>query len=421
MSRITELESTDSLPSDRCVFPVRKGLVLSCLMLACLLCSELSAVDNRKESALTHRIRNELAYLKTQNILTPDTVSRYRELYLEMPAQLSPEEMDALEQYQQEYSRLRKASELAKAEKMFERYAQLNVEPPSVRAEEGTHLKFLQQAPAVVTKKPVAVEEKKQAEVIPKKIASVDVKKKAEVAAKKKAAVQASARKKVEYQMKRELAALYPRAYALTSKRILVSSAKEKDKYASEFASAVKLFEDWLKKWNDQAKRKPYLSVTVKAQSAAAEKNLTFLKECQAIHELAYKGGTKLKGRKLDRYRIVSTNWQGIEYADAGNHYQSRLKAANLNSAVKMHLIAQSARKLKKNTLSINGIPLLAYYHVLTGNADIVVRLDLKEEQKQRLVDFFKDWNLPEKEKQILVKPEQKKAELNENAKKERF
>jgi hypothetical protein len=80
---------------------------------------------------------------------------------------------------------------------------------------------------------------------------------KAQAEARRKAAVaKANERKNVENQIKRELAALYPRAYVTTSTRIIVTSAKDKDKYASEFANAVKLFEDWQKKWAEQAKRK---------------------------------------------------------------------------------------------------------------------------------------------------------------------
>jgi hypothetical protein len=135
------------------------------------------------------------------------------------------------------------------------------------------------------------------------------------------------------------------------------------------------------------------------------------LKTCQEIHELAYKGGEKMKGVAINRYRVVSTNWQGIEYADAGNHYQSRPKAANLNSAVKMVIVAQSARRLKKNTESVNGIPLLAYYHLLAGNADIVARLNLTMDQKQNLVDSFKNWGVPEKDVQLLLNPDEKNNE----------
>jgi hypothetical protein len=71
---------------------------------------------------------------------------------------------------------------------------------------------------------------------------------------------------------------------------------------------------------------------------------------------------------------------------------------------------------LKKNTQALNGIPLLAYYHMLTGNADIVVRMNhLTDVQKQDLIAYFKNWNLPEKEIQILRKPVQKKAEPDGN------
>ena len=406
MSRITELNRAESLPVGRCVFPVRNGLLLLWLMLAVLLCADLSASESGNESVLTRQLKSELAYLKTQTVLTTDVVNRYRNLYLEMPAQLTSEERDALEQYLQEYSRLRKAAELAKAEKTFARYEQLEAERQRTIAEERAHQIRFQKAPVPETKKNIEVAAAKAAAA------------KAQAEARKKAVAKANERRNVEKQIKREFAVLYPRAYALTSKRILVTSAKEKDKYASEFANAVKLFDDWQKKWADQAKRKPHLSGIISAQTNtdAVKQTIILLKECQAIHELAYKGGTKMKGARLDRYRIVSTNWQGIEYADAGNHYQSRLKAANLNSAVKMRLIAHSARRLKKNTQALNGIPLLAYYHMLTGNADIVVRMNhLTDVQKQDLIAYFKNWDLPEKEIQILGKPVQKKAEPDGN------
>ena len=405
MSRITELNRAESLPVGRCVFPVRNGLLLLCLMLAVLLCADLSASESGNESVLTRQLKSELAYLKTQTVLTTDVVNRYRNLYLEIPAQLTSEERDALEQYLQEYSRLRKAAELAKAEKTFVRYEQLEAERQRTIAEERARQIRFQKAPVPETKKNIEVAAAKAAA-------------KAQAEARKKAVAKANERRNVEKQIKREFAVLYPRAYALTSKRILVTSAKEKDKYASEFANAVKLFEDWQKKWADQAKRKPHLAGIISAQTNtdAVKQTIILLKECQAIHELAYKGGTKMKGARLDRYRIVSTNWQGIEYADAGNHYQSRLKAANLNSAVKMRLIAHSARRLKKNTQALNGIPLLAYYHMLTGNADIVVRMNhLTDVQKQDLIAYFKNWDLPEKEIQILGKPVQKKAEPDGN------
>lgn len=406
MSRITELNRAESLPVGRCVFPVRNGLLLLWLMLAVLLCADLSASESGNESVLTRQLKSELAYLKTQTVLTTDVVNRYRNLYLEMPAQLTSEERDALEQYLQEYSRLRKAAELAKAEKTFARYEQLEAERQRTIAEERARQIRFQKAPVPETKKNIEVAAAKAAAA------------KAQAEARKKAVAKANERRNVEKQIKREFAVLYPRAYALTSKRILVTSAKEKDKYASEFANAVKLFDDWQKKWADQAKRKPHLSGIISAQTNtdAVKQTIILLKECQAIHELAYKGGTKMKGARLDRYRIVSTNWQGIEYADAGNHYQSRLKAANLNSAVKMRLIAHSARRLKKNTQALNGIPLLAYYHMLTGNADIVVRMNhLTDVQKQDLIAYFKNWDLPEKEIQILGKPVQKKAEPDGN------
>ena len=185
MSRITELERAESLPSDRCVFPVGNALVLFCLLLACFLCMDLSAAEDRKESALTQLLKNELAYLKTQNVLSTEIVSRYRNLYLEMPVHLSSEERDVLEQYQQEYSRLRKASELAKAEKVFERYAHLDAERQRTIAEERARQNRFQKAPLIVPKKPAAV----------------DVKKKKTEAA-KKATAQTMERIKVEKQMK---------------------------------------------------------------------------------------------------------------------------------------------------------------------------------------------------------------------------
>ncbi len=406
MSRITELNRAESLPVGRCVFPVRNGFLLLWLMLAVLLCVDLSASESGNGSVLTRQLKSELAYLKTQTVLTTDVVNRYRNLYLEMPAQLTSEERDALDQYLQEYSRLRKAAELAKAEKTFARYEQLEAERQRTIAEERARQIRFQKAPVPETKKNIEAAAAKAAAT------------KAQAEARKKAVAEANERRNVKIQIKREFAALYPRAYALTSKRILVTSAKEKDKYASEFANAVKLFDNWQKKWVDQAKRKPHLAGIISAQTNtdAVKQTIVLLKECQAIHELAYKGGTKMKGARLDRYRIVSTTWQGIEYADAGNHYQSRLKAANLNSAVKMRLIAHSARRLKKNTQALNGIPLLAYYHMLTGNADIVVRMNhLTDVQKQDLIAYFKNWDLPEKEIQILRKPVQKKAEPDGN------
>ena len=408
MSRITELDRGEALPSDRCVFPVRKGLPLLCLMLAVFLCTSLSASESGKGSALTLRLKSELAYLKTQKTLTGEAVSRYRNLYLEMPVQLTSEEREALEQYQHEYSRLRKAAELAKTEDLFERYEQLDAVRQRAIAEERARQRRFQNAPVPVTKKNIIITQKMAAADAKRKAAAA----KAQAEARRKAAVaKANERKNVENQIKRELTALYPRAYVTTSTRIIVTSAKDKDKYASEFASAIKLFEDWQKKWAEQAERKPYLSAVIKTQISAAEQTLALLKTCQEIHELAYKGGEKMKGVAINRYRVVSTNWQGIEYADAGNHYQSRLKAANLNSAVKMVIVAQSARRLKKNTESVNGIPLLAYYHLLAGNADIVARLNLTMDQKQNLVDSFKNWGVPEKDVQLLLNPDEKNNE----------
>lgn len=397
MSRITDLECVESLPSDRWSW---KRLALLSLLFTVFLCGDLSAAESRKDSALTLRLKRELAYLKTQNVLTVETVTRYRNLYLEMPAHLTSGERDVWEQYQHEYSRLRKVDELAKSEKMFAHYEQLDAARRRAIAEERARQRRFHKAP-----------------VLPKKKVQPVTGKKKNVETEKQAAARLIAeRKHVEDQMKRELAALYPRAYSLTSKRILVTSVKEKDRYASEFANAVKLFEDWQAKWNMHAKRKPYLSAVIKAQCGKADPTLTFLKTCQSIHEFAYKGGEKMRGVRINRYRVISTNWQGIDYADAGNHYQSRLRAANLNSAVKMLLVAQSARRLKKHTESLNGIPLLACYHLLAGNADIVARLNLTPEQKQNLVAHFKPWGLPEKEIQILLKVEQNKTESGGNS-----
>ena len=79
MSRITELNRAESLPVGRCVFPVRHGLLLLWLMLAVLLCADLSASESGNESVLTRQLKSELAYLKTQTVLC-SLPSRRREL-----------------------------------------------------------------------------------------------------------------------------------------------------------------------------------------------------------------------------------------------------------------------------------------------------------------------------------------------------
>ena len=264
----------------------------------------------------------------------------------------------------------------------------------------------------ILTPEQKAALEKKKAEAAKKAKAAAEAKKKAD-AAKKAAAAKANEHKNVENQIKRELTALYPRIYATTSKRIIVTSAAEKDKYATEFATAVKMFEDWQKKWNKQAESKPHLKGVITAQinSTPVKQTIAMLKVCQLIHEMAYNGGDKMKGVYLGRVQIVSTNWQGIDYKE--DNVESRLKISKLNAAVKLRLIMQSAMRLRKNTVALNGIPLLAYYHILAGDAEIAVRMNLSQAQKQKLATYFKDWKLPAKESQLLLKkpaPPKKKA-----------
>ena len=330
----------------------------------------------KQESALVKSLRAELAYAKDSKNKPEDIVKR-AEAFV---ATLSPAEFG--EEEKKLAGELKTAVLKAKA-------------------------RILTPAQKAALEKKKAAEAKARAEAAKKKAAAAkaaaEAKKKAD-AAKKAATAKANERKNVENQIKRELAALYPRAYATTSKRIIVTSAAEKDKYASEFANAIKLFEDWQKKWAEQAKRKPHLAGMISAQtnSIALKKTLAMLKACQEIHEYAYNGGDKLKGVYIGRYQIISTGWQGIDYKE--DNFESRLKVANFNSGVKLRLIAQSAMRLRKNTISLDGITLLAYYHVLAGDADIAAQMNLSPAQKQKLATYFNSWKLPAKEKQVLLK-----------------
>ena len=106
-------------------------------------------------------------------------------------------------------------------------------------------------------------------------------------------------------------------------------------------------------------------------QRRNVDKALSLLKHCQAIHELAYKGGEKMKDVYIGKYRVVATNWRGIDYMHSDNSFQSRLKLSDLNYGVKMRLTAGSSMKLRKQNIMIDGIPLLAYYHILVGDTQI--------------------------------------------------
>lgn len=353
----------------------------------------------KTESALVKSLRAELAYA-TDSKNKPQDIIKRGEAFV---ATLTPDKFGEEE------------TKLAKELKTALQKAKARLPKPLTPEQKAALEKKKAaeaKARAEAAKKKAAAEAKKKAEAAKKAKLAAEAKKKAE-AAKKAAAIKANESKNLENQIKRELAALYPRAYAMTSNRIIVTSAKEKDKYASEFANAVKLFEDWQAKWKEQAKRKPQFAGKISGQinSLAVRKTIAMLKACQEIHEYAYKGGEKMKGVYLGRYQIISTNWQGIDYKES--NFESRLKVNNLNSAVKLRLIAQSAMRLRKNTASMDGISLLAYYHVLAGDADIVARMNLSMQQKQKLAAYFKGWKLPAKESQILLKkpaPPKKKA-----------
>ena len=360
----------------------------------------------KTESALVKSLRAELAYANNTKNKPQDIVKRGDAFV----ATLSPDNFGEEEKKLAE--ELKAALTKAKARIPKPLTPEQKAALEKKKAEAAKKAKAAAEAQKKAAAAKAAAEAKKKAEAAKKAQAAAAARKKAE-AAKKAAANKANEQKNVENQIKRELAALYPRVYAATSKRIIVTSAAEKDKYASEFANAVKLFEDWQKKWSVQAERKPQLKGMINAQinSSAVRQTIAMLKTCQLIHETAYKGGEKMKGVYIGPVQIVSTNWQGIDYKE--DNMESRLKVARLNAAVKLRLIAQSAIRLRKNTVALNGIPLLAYYHVLVGDAEIAARMNLSQAQKQQLANYFKNWKVPAKETQELLKkpaPPKKKA-----------
>ena len=70
----------------------------------------------------------------------------------------------------------------------------------------------------------------------------------------------------------------------------------------------------------------------------------------------------------------------------------------------------------------IDGIPLLAYYHILAGDTQIVAAgMKLTPAQKANLVKYFAPWKLPAKDVQLLNKkpaPPKKPAAKKPAAKK---
>ena len=70
----------------------------------------------------------------------------------------------------------------------------------------------------------------------------------------------------------------------------------------------------------------------------------------------------------------------------------------------------------------IDGIPLLAYYHILAGDTQIVAAgMKLTPAQKANLVKYFASWKLPAKDVQLLNKkpaPPKKPAAKKPAAKK---
>ena len=381
----------------------------------------------KKESELSKQIRKELDYIKTSKDSKEVIYKRSSAFISKLPKTLSPEET-ALTKELKAASEKVKASipkPLTKEQKAAlekaRKEAEARKKAEAEKARKAAEAK--RKAEEARKKAAAAAEAKRKAEAAKRAAAAAEAKRKA-AAAKNAAIARNNHIKNVAAQMSRELAALYPRAYALTSKRIVVTNAKDKDKYASEFAQAVRLFEDWKTKsyWDDQVKKSPYLAGTVAAQRKNADKALTLLKHCQALHELAYKGGSGMKGIYIGKYRVLATNWRGIDYINTDDNFESRLKVSDLNYGVKMRLLAGSAMKLRKQNIMIDGIPLLAYYHILAGDTQIVAAgMKLTPAQKANLVKYFASWKLPAKDVQLLNKkpaPPKKPAAKKPAAKK---
>ncbi|MBR2425705.1 MAG: serine/threonine protein kinase [Lentisphaeria bacterium] len=358
----------------------------------------------KSESALLKQIRAEIEYIETSKDPKADIYKRASTFIAQLPQKMTAEESAlakdlkaAAEKVKASIPKPLTKEQIAAQEKKKQEAAKKAAAAKAAAAKAAAAKKKPAPAPkkAAPAKKPAPAPKK----AVPAKKPAPAPKK--AVPAKKPA----PAKSNIATQMTNEFIALFPKMYALTSKRIVVTNVKDKARYASEFAQAVKLFENFKQKWAAQAKKNPQIAGAVAAQNVKTNAALTLLKHCQAIHELAYKGGTDMKGVYIGKYRVLSTNWRGIDYLNTNNNFESRLKLADLNYGVKMRLITASARKLRKQNIMIDGVPLLAYYHILVGDTPISVSgMNLTTAQKQKLINYFKVCKLPAKEMQILNK-----------------
>lgn len=325
------------------------------------------------DTPLMEQLRQENAFLKTQKILQAHTVNRYRNMMFLLPENLSEEEKTLLEQYRITYRNLRMASMSLETELLLDRYETISVQEQ--------RFKLLIQKQHLVSQRKASVSVGKQA----KKITSQTV---------KKAVASQKLHKKAAAVLSREVNALHRQLYAITSQRLLVTNVRDKDKYASEFANAVKLQENWLRK--NYSKYASGANKEIKDILFRELRLLNLLKDCRTVHEFTYKGGEKMKGVRIGRFQIIDTGWKGIEFFDLRGKFESRLKTADLTPVMRRHLAAAGAVRTGKQDVKFNKISLLAYYHILSGEAAILGMPEMKltAEEKQQLLLFFQFWGI---------------------------
>lgn len=342
-----------------------------------------AASAQKKDSPFSVQLRREIAFLKRQKTLHEDTVKRYRNIMFSLPERLSAEETALLEEYGETYRALQLKNAVRETE---------------------SQLTYCEKIIADRKKQKLA-DQKQLLLFLTKKAPVVSVKKKTNAGKKKTVKIETSVPRITLDQFQLEAAEKHRRIYALTSRRIKVVNSKEIKNFASEFARAETMFSAWLK---EKRKQIPKSSVDRNLKDALAQEEvvLNLLKDCRAVHEMSYNGGEKMKGVRLGRFQILNTNWKGIDFIDRRDKFESRLKIQDLNYGVKMHLAAAGAVRAGKASVKINDIPLLAYYHVLTGDAAIPASpgMKLTATEKQSLIDWFASRSFPDTALQPLRK-----------------
>ena len=347
---------------------------------------ETDSANVQPDTPLMTQLRQEIAFCKREKILQSHTVSRYRNIMLSLPEKLSDGEKNLLEQYRGIYGNLKKSTLLHETELTLLHYGKIAAREQRLKTMKQKQQLFFIPKPTVASKG-------KRVE------ATLPQKKKVQLSS-----VQVNNKKMIDA-LRRDVTALHRQIYAVTSKRIIVSNEKEKGNHASEFARAVQLQEKWL-----MEKQKKYSAVTdkqIKKILAEEKAVLALLKDCRAVHEMTYNGGAKMKGVRLGRIRVVDTSWKGIEFIDLRDNFESRLKIPDLNYGVKMYLVAAGANRVGKKNVKFNGVPFLAYYHVLTGDGAISAASEMKltADERQKLSVWCQAWDLPPEVQKILTVP----------------